>query len=152
MKIINNICDNINLEDLPNEIWKDALFFDGIISVSNLGRVKREKGLDIMNRPIKERILKRSYRKGKNGHFCGAQIAFGFNGIDYVKQVSRLVVEAFVCEIPKNKVVVHLDKKIFNDKLENLKIETLSNSLKLDYKLNKRKDWGIFSAYKNPNV
>lgn len=31
---------NLSLEDLPNEIWKDVVGYEGLYQVSNLGRVK----------------------------------------------------------------------------------------------------------------
>lgn len=31
---------NLSLEDLPNEFWRDVVGYEGIYQVSNLGRVK----------------------------------------------------------------------------------------------------------------
>ena len=31
---------NLSLEDLPNEIWKDVVGYEGLYQVSNLGRIK----------------------------------------------------------------------------------------------------------------
>lgn len=138
MENINNICDIKILNNLHGEKWMPVLNFEGIISVSNFGRVRRHQGIDSMGRPVKERILTRQYRLGKRNHICGAQITFGFNGINYHKQVSRLVAESFFGTIQKDNVVIHLNKNIFDDRLENLKMDSLSNSLKLDYKLKKR--------------
>lgn len=52
---------NLQLEDLPNEKWIDALGFDGVYEVSNLGRIK-SLGRWVANgkseRWVKERIRK----------------------------------------------------------------------------------------------
>ena len=34
------IYQNLSLEDLPNEVWKDIPNYEGLYQVSNLGRVK----------------------------------------------------------------------------------------------------------------
>lgn len=55
------IYNNLQLEDLSNEVWVDAIGFDGIYEVSNLGRIK-SLGRWVSNgkseRWVKERIRK----------------------------------------------------------------------------------------------
>lgn len=34
------IYQNLSLEDLPNEEWRDVVGYEGLYQVSNLGRVK----------------------------------------------------------------------------------------------------------------
>lgn len=138
-----NICDNLCLEDLPNEIWRDIIGFDGSHSVSNFGRVKREQRYDTKGRLLKAKILKRTYCIGKDGFKDNAKVTFGAEGRQYTKAVSILVAESFLGEIDDKHCVIHIDKDVTNDKLENIKIGTYSESLELDYKTNSKRDWGF---------
>lgn len=138
-----NICDNLSLDDLPDEIWRDIIGFDGSHSVSNLGRVKREQRYDTKGRLLKEKILKRTYCIGKDGFKDNAKVTFGAEGRQYTKAVSILVAESFLGEINNKHCVIHIDKDVTNDKLENIKIGTYSESLGLDYKTKSKVDWGF---------
>lgn len=138
-----NICDDLRLEDLPNEIWRDVVGFDGSHSVSNFGRVKREQRYDTKGRLLKPKILKRTYCIGKDGFKDNAKVSFGANDIVVNKAVSILVAESFLGEIKDKHCVIHIDKDVTNDKLENLKIGTYSESLELDYKTKAKRDWGF---------
>lgn len=55
------IYNNLQLEDLPNEVWVDVYGYDGIYEVSNLGRVKSLERYVSNGRggkmSVKERIL-----------------------------------------------------------------------------------------------
>ena len=33
-------CENLSLEDMEGEVWKDVVGYEGLYKVSNLGRVK----------------------------------------------------------------------------------------------------------------
>lgn len=137
------LCDVLSLDDLDGEIWHDMFGFDGLYSVSNFGRVKREFRYDEMGRKLVEKILSRQYWKTKKGNITGAKVTWGCGGKMYSKAVSILVAEAFLGEIPENHCVVHLDKDVCNDLLINLKIMTYSDSLKLDYEKQNKTDWGF---------
>ena len=137
------LADVLSLDDLEGEIWKDVIGFDGSHSVSNYGRVKREVRYDTMGRLLKAKILKRQYWIGKDGFIDGAKVTFGADGKVITKAVSLLVAESFLGEIPKGFCVVHLDKNIKNDCVENLKIATYSESLTRDYSQYNKYDWGF---------
>lgn len=137
------LADVLSLEDLEGEIWKDIIGFDGSHSVSNFGRVKREQRYDTMGRLLKTKILKRTYCIGKDGFVDNAKVTFGADGKVLSKAVSLLVAQAFIGEIPQGHCVVHLDKNVKNDMLENLKITTYSESLKRDYSQYNKYDWGF---------
>lgn len=137
------LCDVLTLEDLGGEIWKDILGFDGSHSVSNFGRVKRETRYDVMGRLLKAKILKRTYCIGKDGFLDNAKVSFGADSKTYCKAVSILVAQSFLGDINKGFCVVHLDKNIKNDCLDNLKICSYSESLKLDYSKFNKYDWGF---------
>lgn len=138
-----NICDNLILEDLPNEVWCDVVGYDGSHFVSNFGRVKREQRFDTLGRLLKPKILKRTYCIGKDGFKDNAKVTFGAENKVISKAVSIMVAESFLGEIDDKHCVVHIDKNVANDKLENLKIATYSESLKLDYKTYSKYDWGF---------
>ena len=137
------LADVLLLDDLEGGIWVDMLGFDGVYSVSNYGRVKREFRYDTKGRTLKAKILKRNYWINKKGFMTGAKITFGYEDIIYSKAASIIVAEAFFGEIPKDKCVVHKDKNIRNDALENLAILPYSESLKIDYKKGIKTDWGF---------
>jgi hypothetical protein len=137
------LADVLSLEDLEGEIWKDIIGFDGSHSVSNFGRVKREQRYDTKGRLLKAKILKRQYWIGKDGFVDGAKVTFGADGKVITKAVSILVAESFLGEIPKGYCVVHLDKNVKNDCVDNLKITTYSESLIRDYSQFNKYDWGF---------
>jgi hypothetical protein len=137
------LVDVLSLEDLEGEIWKDVIGFDGSHSVSNFGRVKRETRYDTIGRLLKSKILKRQYWIGKDGFLDGAKVTLGAEDKVITKAVSILVAESFLGEIPKGFCVVHLDKNIKNDCVDNLKITTYSESLTRDYSQFNKYDWGF---------
>lgn len=137
------LCDLQCIEDLEGEIWKDIIGFDGTHSVSNFGRVKRETRHDTKGRLLKAKILKRNYYISKDGYLCGAKVTFGADNKTITSSVSILVAQSFIGEIKEGYCVVHKDKIISNDYLENLKIDTYSESVKLDYKKHIKEDWGF---------
>ena len=144
--MIDNICDNLNLDDLPNEVWRDIVGFDGSHSVSNYGRVRREQRYDTKGRLLKSKIIKRSYYVDKKGFIQSAKVTFGAENRVVTKAVSILVAESFIGEIGDKNCVIHINKNKKDDRLENLKVSTYSESLKIDYKTKNKKDWGFGEA------
>jgi len=138
-------CDSTSIKSLKGEIWKDLEQYDGYYAISNFGRMKRYARLDSIGRKLQEKIIVRAYSNTKDNYTIGAKFTFGYNNLVISKSASILLAEAFIGKIPKGHCVVHLDKNIKNDKLENLAIMSYTDSLKLDYSLNKRdnRDFGI---------
>jgi len=106
------------------ETWKDIKGYEGIYQVSDLGNVKRLPYTQFMNwlkkpslRNYKGGILKPSKKDGKYK-------VVGLSKKNVVKQfyVHRLVVSAFIAEIPNGLAVNHKDKNIDNNQLTNLEI------------------------------
>lgn len=137
------LADVLSLDSLDGEIWNDIVGFDGTHSVSNLGRVKRELRHDTKGRLLQPKILKRQYWTGKDGYLDGAKVTLGADGRVMTKSVSIMVAESFIGSIPKGHCVVHIDKNVKNDSLENLKILPYSSSLKIDYQKKRKSDWGF---------
>lgn len=131
---------NKNLESLENEIWIDAIGYDGMYSVSNFGRVKSERRL-VNNgsggRWVKERILSQAKLKKWNR----LQVVLSVNSICKTHLVSVLVYDSFTYnyeDISKdNPVVQHINKNPLDNRLSNLERTTWSSSHSQNFKMGK---------------
>lgn len=102
-----------------NEIWKDIPGFEGLYSVSNLGRVRSEERLDTMGRRIAERIMKPN--KHKDGYL---QIDLRKEGKRYNVLVHRLVMLAFVGDCPEGCEINHINENKKDNRAKNLEYIT----------------------------
>jgi len=130
MKIINLINKNpfylnVNLKDIKGEEWIDVIGFDGSYEVSNFGRVKSVGRFVAANggseRWVKERILKQAV-------MTSALIAtLCINGICKRFLVSRLMFFSFNYNIKglPEYYVMHINNNPFDNRTENLRIDTL---------------------------
>ena len=125
---------NTQLEDLPNEVWVDALGFDGIYEVSNLGRIK-SIGRYVPNgkseRWVAERIRKQVLVS--DGRLT---CPFSDKGHSVSNNVSALIFQSFnpnVIYDVKTHCIMHKNKLKRDNRLSNLKLEKISNSHKLNY-------------------
>ncbi len=124
--------------NLEGEEWRDCLGYDGIYSVSNLGRIKSEQRYDCRGRLIKERILKQTIcSKGT------PSVKFSVNGVACTKEPIGLVGESFLGEKKDNEVYCHKNKNPLDNRLKNIIITTNSNSREISYKVGVQSDWGI---------
>ena len=128
---------NINIEDFPNEIWVDAFGFDGIYEVSNFGRIK-SNGRYVSNgkgeRWVSERI--RIQVLSSDGRLT---CPFSSKGCSVSINVSALIFQSFnqnVIYDVKTHCIMHKNKLKRDNRLSNLKLETISNSHKLNHKKN----------------
>lgn len=103
-------------EELNNEIWKDIPEYEGLYQVSNLGRVKNNKGL----------ILKP--RLYKDGYF---DIKLSKNGKNKTKRINRLVALAFIPNHNNYPMVNHKDEDRLNNRVNNL--EWCTNKYNINY-------------------
>lgn len=128
---------NLSLEDLPGEIWKDVIEFEGGYEISNFGRLKSLKRIakthnlykDI-ERTYPERIIRAGLDSA--GYPIVKLSAFG-----RMKRTSlhRLVTTAFIPN-PENKPEVNHKNGIKTDaRLENLEWVTNSENQKHAYKI-----------------
>lgn len=101
------------------EIWKDAVGYEGLYQVSNLGQVKSLN----YKRTDKERILKPVLTKGYYS------IGLCKNGKCKRSYVHKLVVEAFLGKISNGLVVNHLNEIKSDNRLENLEICTQKENI-----------------------
>lgn len=114
---------------LPGEIWKDAVGWEGEYEVSNIGRVRS-----------KSRYVKQNYwREGKILITCISklgyeQVPLRTKRMSKNTSIHRLVAQAFIPN-PENKPEVnHLDNNRSNNKVENLEWVTKSENLQYSYK------------------
>ena len=136
-------CFNLSLDDIKGEEWIDIVNYDGIYQISNFGRVKFI-GRMIVSKTgreywIKEKILKPHIHK--DGHELNVKLSCDNIAKTYL--INTLVADAFLRGRKQNEVICQLDKNVLNCKLSNLKIMNVSNSVYLNYKKGKAKDWGI---------
>lgn len=97
------------------EIWKDIIGYDGLYEVSNTGKVRST-----------------NYRHtGKIKEISPGDKGNGYLFVDLWKErkrkrfyIHRLVVQAFIGEIPKGLVVNHKDENPSNNNVDNLEICT----------------------------
>lgn len=133
------IYTNLQLEDLPNEVWVDVYGYDGIYEVSNLGRVKSLERYVSNGRGgemfVKERILKQSFI-GKEKKRVSVSLCV--NNIAVKKEVNTVVFYSFNPELlsnKQNKEVCHLNKNGLDNRLINLSLLKISKSKKIAWKL-----------------
>jgi hypothetical protein len=129
------IYNNLQLYNLTNEIWVDMFGFDGVYEVSNLGRIKsiartvlKSNGVEMF---VKERIRKQSLMK--DGRLsCNAST----NGINTTLNLQAIIYLSFNSKAEYDvtkQCVMHIDKLKSNNKLSNLKIESISKSHKVNF-------------------
>lgn len=110
------------------EIWKDVKNYEGYYQISSHGRLKNNDGLI------------RKCRPDKNGYRI---VDLFKDGKVYTTKIHREVLKAFVGNPPKNRNLCdHIDRKVDNNKLENLRWVSHTESL-----LN-RKDRASKSGYR----
>lgn len=105
------IWKNTQLEDLPNEEWKDVEGYDGQYRVSNLGRVK-SLGND---KSRKTKILRQ--HDNTSGYLI---VNLCKNGKMKTKLVHRLVLEVFVPNTKNLSDANHVNEKKHDCRLSNL--------------------------------
>ena len=117
------------IQDLEGEVWKDAVGFEGLYQVSNMGRVKSL----CYNHTKKECILKQVLNK--EGYFVLSLYKYKTKKQFFVH---RLVYEAFHGFMPKWDVTAsgderleinHKDENKQNNKLENLELVSCTQNL-----------------------
>ena len=135
------IYENLNIEDIEGEVWLDCIGYDGIYSVSNLGRVKSEEREVLCNKGWRNKpakILKQVAVKSNpnNIRFESKSLKVTFS-VDCHKKtynVSELVGNAFIGD-KKQKECYCKKNKIWDDcRAVNLEIKTISESTKESYK------------------
>lgn len=114
-------------EDQEKEIWNPVAGYKGWYSISNLGRVRRDK----KSRGAKVgKIIK--LRKSHNGYI---QIDLHRHMMVKTTYVHRLVMNAFIGVAGKNKETNHIDGNKGNNNLSNLEYVTKRENLLHSYRI-----------------
>ena len=124
MTSITKVHENLQLENLPDEIWKDIPEYEGLYHASNLGRVKsleRKTWRNTHYLPVKERIIKQSI--GNRGYLV---VRFYRQGLSIQRQSHQVIAMTFKNHTPNGfKLVVdHKDNNPLNNHVDNLQIVT----------------------------
>lgn len=105
--------ENLSVESLPNEEWRDIVGYEGIYQISNLGRVKRL----ISVKCKKERLLR--VTKDKRYGYCRIMLSKDNKGKRFL--LHRALAEHFIPN-PQNKPCVdHINGIRDDNRLENLR-------------------------------
>ncbi len=110
-----------------NEKWENVAGFEGLYSVSDLGKIKSierhvkhpKGGLKLVRERIKPQHI------GTNGYFI---VVLNKNGIGYTKTVHRLIAVAFLGNPENKNEVNHKDGNKLNNSLINLEWNTTSEN------------------------
>ena len=112
---------NLFLEDMPGEVWKDVPGYEGHYQVSNLGRAKSIGHLAIARagktRRTKTRILKQQLPAGRK------YLSFvASNGSKQERKYTHKIVSLLFVSNPENKPCVdHINTNTLDNRSENLR-------------------------------
>ena len=109
--------ENLEVEDLPGEIWKWISGYEDLYQISNKTRVK-----SFCNG--KEKILKQGFNM--NGY---PTVSLRKNGKAKTHTVHRLVSEAFIPNPENKKYIDHIDANRANVNIENLRWATQKENI-----------------------
>jgi len=143
--ILNNNINNLSLQNrnenkfiydpplLSTEKWIDINNYIGRYKVSSLGRIYSI----VSNKLLKPTINNTGYKQLKLIDKNGKRISY---------MIHRLVADNFIRKIEENKVVDHIDRNKLNNKLENLRIVSITKNNK-----NKNKSKTLIEQYDKKN-
>ena len=114
------IYENLSIESLPNEEWRDVVGYEGLYQVSNLGRVRSVDKIIKTGRGYVSRLVKGKMKKIKvhsNGYL---EVNLSSNGKAKTYKIHRLVSMAFIPNPRHFKEVNHKDEDKTNNNVDNL--------------------------------
>lgn len=120
---------NLSIEDMPGEVWKDISGWEGYYQVSNLARAKSVARTSIHKdgsvHYIKERIRKQS-GSGPGRKYLG--FSAHREGMPPRIYLHKAVAMAFI-ENPENKPCIdHINTNTFDNRVENLRWVTITEN------------------------
>lgn len=129
---------NKSLDNIDGESWIDVFGYDGIYSVSTLGRIKSEQRVGRSGYLIKERILSQCFMRSNK---CKSHVLYvtlySLTGDKRSYPVHQLVGMSFI-GLNSNECFIHKNKEMTDNRLVNIITGTRSLSSKLNYTHNKQ--------------
>ena len=119
--------ENLSLEDMEGEVWKDIVGYEGLYQVSNLGRVKS------LDKVISTRNGYSSFEKSIKGRVLKQVLVMGYLKVHLVNMnkgksipVHRFMAMAFIANKNNYPQVNHKDEDKTNNVVDNLEWCTVS--------------------------
>jgi hypothetical protein len=112
-------------ESIPSpehELWRPVVGYEGVYSVSSLGRVRRDVG----GRGTRSGIVRKPYPNPDTGYLV---IVLGWLGVKRTFAVHQLVAEAFIGPCPERMLVHHKDGNRANPELSNIEYVTAAENI-----------------------
>lgn len=160
---------NLSIDTLPEEKWKELPLYGGYYEVSNLGRVRSVDRIvphpRLYQQSVRGRILKQKQQSNTNKKVSDTmvylQATFSFEGKMYIHNVRRLVYATFIDASilsDSNKYIININCDGLDNRLVNLALSSPSEKQKrvvqrdrIDNTLKTidRSKWGKNSAHIN---
>lgn len=109
------------------ERWRPIPGWEGLYEVSDLGRVRSVDRVIVTDAGVEKRLQARILKSGMNRRHRHVALCRGDGGRSF--RVHRLVMEAFVGDLPEGMEVRHLDDDPDNNRLSNLVYGTRSENV-----------------------
>lgn len=115
---------NLSLEDMPGEVWKDIPGWGNHYQASSLGRIKNSADINSCGRRIYPHIMRQGFNQ--KGYLV---VHLYFKGKRLCTSVGRLVLMAFKSNQENKPCVDHIDTNRTNNRIENLRWVTFSENM-----------------------
>lgn len=115
---------------MSTEQWRPIPGWDGYYEVSDHGRVRSVERVVTSKTGVRRVFPSVVRRPGPHGNSGHRGVPLGRNGRAVMRQVHRLVLEAFIGPAPDGMECLHLDGDPTNNRLDNLRWGTRSENLR----------------------